>query len=362
MTSQLRPTDSAPPVSPEIHALSFDDEVYVDLRAAAMRRGTESVPLTATEVSLLLHLAQHPGRWVPKEELLIGVWGYPDGSESRAVDNALLRLRRKMRAYGGNGYVLSRYGHGLMLHRCTVLTEGALPPTPDPGGLWSAAMDLAIARGDGFLGFEHLLFAAAELPLGTPMGLWFQRLGRTRGPAWMAAVDALTPTRPAAQPPGATPRLQGLPTRDVDALLTALFVDRGLDGWLRARLPADGPETEALARPGDGTPTRLEVVGGPEDGLELPFQAGARVGRYADGDGLELGLQRETALVDRQLSREALTWIAPDRVRLGRAAARLGATWEPLEPGEHTVDVGTQLRLGASTVIGFRADRRLSCD
>ena len=52
--------------------------------------------LTEQDVHLLRYLAQRPGEDVPREDLLTGVMGYAPGVLSRAVDDAIKRLRAKI--------------------------------------------------------------------------------------------------------------------------------------------------------------------------------------------------------------------------------------------------------------------------
>jgi DNA-binding response OmpR family regulator len=54
------------------------------------------VPLTATEVRLLVEFARHPGQVLSRQTLLRRVWDYHDISDSRIVDAAVARLRGKV--------------------------------------------------------------------------------------------------------------------------------------------------------------------------------------------------------------------------------------------------------------------------
>ena len=68
---------------------------------AAGRRVTvdgRAVHLTPTEFELLRHLAERPGRAVGREQLLVEVWGYADGTGARTVDSHVAALRRKVGA------------------------------------------------------------------------------------------------------------------------------------------------------------------------------------------------------------------------------------------------------------------------
>lgn len=57
-----------------------------------------SIALTPTESRLLRRLMQHPGEFVPTEELVQDVWGYPAGAE--VLRAHVSNLRRKLRDGG----------------------------------------------------------------------------------------------------------------------------------------------------------------------------------------------------------------------------------------------------------------------
>ena len=83
--------------------------VDVDLSARRVRSDGDVVHLTPTEFDLLVFLAERPGRVFTREELLVTVWGYPDGSGARTVDSHVRALRRKLgteivRTVHGVGY------------------------------------------------------------------------------------------------------------------------------------------------------------------------------------------------------------------------------------------------------------------
>ena len=54
--------------------------------------------LTPKEGAILRYLAEHPQRVVTRQELLVGVWGYPAGSrvQTRTVENTIGKLRAKI--------------------------------------------------------------------------------------------------------------------------------------------------------------------------------------------------------------------------------------------------------------------------
>ncbi len=61
--------------------------------------------LIRRDVELLGVLARRPGAVIPRTELLAEVWGYarPDAIETRCVDMHLVKLRRRLAAFGARG-------------------------------------------------------------------------------------------------------------------------------------------------------------------------------------------------------------------------------------------------------------------
>jgi DNA-binding response OmpR family regulator len=69
-------------------------EAEVDFRSFELARSESRVRLTLLEAMLLKHLVQNAGRVVSKAELLEKVWNVSPDSETRSVDNFVVRLRR----------------------------------------------------------------------------------------------------------------------------------------------------------------------------------------------------------------------------------------------------------------------------
>jgi len=73
-------------------------EADVDLGAFEVRRGDERIQLTLLEAGLLKLPLESEGRVVSKGEILERVWNVDPDTETRAVDNFVLRLRRYIEA------------------------------------------------------------------------------------------------------------------------------------------------------------------------------------------------------------------------------------------------------------------------
>ena len=69
-------------------------EAEVDFRNFQIRIGGEVLPLTLLESMLLKLLVQNAGKVVTKGEILEKVWNMSPDTETRAVDNFIVRLRR----------------------------------------------------------------------------------------------------------------------------------------------------------------------------------------------------------------------------------------------------------------------------
>jgi DNA-binding response OmpR family regulator len=85
----------------------------LDLDHLSVERGEATARLTAREVDLLAYLAARAGRVVPRDELLVAVWGYRDGSiKTRTVDVHIQQLRSKLATVGAAGWISTVRGRG----------------------------------------------------------------------------------------------------------------------------------------------------------------------------------------------------------------------------------------------------------
>lgn len=66
----------------------------VDFNLQELRVANEVVPLTLMEANVLRYLIQHEGQPVPRKKLLEDVWGLHEDTDTRAIDNFMVRLRR----------------------------------------------------------------------------------------------------------------------------------------------------------------------------------------------------------------------------------------------------------------------------
>ncbi|HUO24133.1 MAG TPA: response regulator transcription factor [Candidatus Aquilonibacter sp.] len=66
----------------------------IDFAALELRSGENLVHLTLMESELLRYLVRNDGRVVPRKEILEKVWDLHEDTDTRAIDNFIVRLRR----------------------------------------------------------------------------------------------------------------------------------------------------------------------------------------------------------------------------------------------------------------------------
>jgi DNA-binding response OmpR family regulator len=69
-------------------------ERVIDFRAMEVRHGAAVFPLTLMEANLLRYLLEHEGEAISRSSLLENVWGVREDTDTRAIDNFIVRLRR----------------------------------------------------------------------------------------------------------------------------------------------------------------------------------------------------------------------------------------------------------------------------
>lgn len=86
---KLQPGATAP--SPDI--FRFDDKI-VDFQNLQLRVGDQVIPLTMMESDLFRCLIINNGRPVSRKQILQEVWNLREDTDTRAIDNFIVRLRR----------------------------------------------------------------------------------------------------------------------------------------------------------------------------------------------------------------------------------------------------------------------------
>ena len=67
---------------------------FIDIDALELRVGNRTLRLTLMEAKLLSYLIQHEGQTVTRKAMLQDVWGLHEDTDTRAIDNFIVRLRR----------------------------------------------------------------------------------------------------------------------------------------------------------------------------------------------------------------------------------------------------------------------------
>ncbi|SEG37430.1 two component transcriptional regulator, winged helix family [Bryocella elongata] len=86
-------TGSNPAAEADSPSLALGDRV-IDLAELQVRSPTETIHLTLMEADLLRYLLDRPNKIISRKELLENVWRVREDTDTRAIDNFIVRLRR----------------------------------------------------------------------------------------------------------------------------------------------------------------------------------------------------------------------------------------------------------------------------
>jgi DNA-binding response OmpR family regulator len=79
--------------APDSEVFSFDGKT-IDFGTLELRVDGTTIQLTLMEAKLLRHLIRSKGRTVSRKSILEDVWGLHEDTDTRAIDNFIVRLRR----------------------------------------------------------------------------------------------------------------------------------------------------------------------------------------------------------------------------------------------------------------------------
>lgn len=85
------------PAKEEEEIFSFNGKT-IDFRNLELRTGGSTFRLTLMEAKLLRHLIRNVGSTVSRSSILEDVWGLAEDTDTRAIDNFVVRLRRYIEA------------------------------------------------------------------------------------------------------------------------------------------------------------------------------------------------------------------------------------------------------------------------
>jgi DNA-binding response OmpR family regulator len=80
-------------VSDDFASFAFDGKC-IDFATLELKSGESIVHLTVMEAELLRHLIRNQGKIVSRKSILEDVWGLREDTDTRAIDNFMVRLRR----------------------------------------------------------------------------------------------------------------------------------------------------------------------------------------------------------------------------------------------------------------------------
>jgi len=112
-----------------IHSGRYQDHhLTVDFeREIAFLDGTP-LKLTYKSYCLLAFLVRHAGELVPRETLLLSIWGYGADIRTRTLDVHVRRLRKSLGRYG-SPYIETIFGIGYRFQPCQATAASQLSPT-----------------------------------------------------------------------------------------------------------------------------------------------------------------------------------------------------------------------------------------
>src|SRR5882757_1008728 len=88
-----------------------DEHLSMDFAQQAAILDSERMTLTRKEYDSLAILVQHAGEIIPREGLLMQVWGYSAEIRTRTLDASVRRLRKKLGGYADQ-YIETIFGIG----------------------------------------------------------------------------------------------------------------------------------------------------------------------------------------------------------------------------------------------------------
>lgn len=91
----------------------LDVTIYPEGRSASCNG--KDLKLTPMEFSLLLYLSKKVNKGVSREELLNRVWGYESEVDTRATDDMIKRIRKKLINLGSSLKIETLWGFGFMI-------------------------------------------------------------------------------------------------------------------------------------------------------------------------------------------------------------------------------------------------------
>jgi two-component system alkaline phosphatase synthesis response regulator PhoP len=83
----------AEPVEEDREQFEFNNRI-IDFGNLELRTPEQTIRLTLMEAQLLRYLVKHEGKVVSRKAILENVWGLNEDTDTRAIDNFIVRLRK----------------------------------------------------------------------------------------------------------------------------------------------------------------------------------------------------------------------------------------------------------------------------
>jgi two-component system, OmpR family, response regulator MprA len=90
-------------------------DLSLDTVTRQIKRGDESIELTAQEFDLLEYLMRHPRQVLTREQIYVKVWGYDFEGESNVIEVYIRYLRTKLETPGRSKLIHTVRGVGYVL-------------------------------------------------------------------------------------------------------------------------------------------------------------------------------------------------------------------------------------------------------
>ncbi len=92
-TNAAEDTERTPPSADDPPAFDFDGRI-IDFANLELRNSEQTIRLTLMEAQLLRYLVKHEGKVVSRKSILEDVWDLAEDTDTRAIDNFIVRLRK----------------------------------------------------------------------------------------------------------------------------------------------------------------------------------------------------------------------------------------------------------------------------
>lgn len=97
MLRRIKMDQERQPATKENKTLALGD-ILIDTNAMTVKQAGNLVNLTPNEYNVFVYLIENKNRAVSRDELLDAIWGYGKDIETRACDDTIRRLRKKIAA------------------------------------------------------------------------------------------------------------------------------------------------------------------------------------------------------------------------------------------------------------------------